>query len=47
MHAYEFSVFLAALDGTIVAIAMPTIVDDLGSGSGFSWIASSYLLGIE
>lgn len=36
--------FLAALDQTIVATALPTIVQDLGGGSEYSWVGTSYLL---
>ncbi|MFF9776223.1 MFS transporter [Streptomyces sp. NPDC013978] len=35
---------LAALDATIVAIAVPQIVADLGGFSVFSWLFSGYLL---
>jgi EmrB/QacA subfamily drug resistance transporter len=35
---------LAALDGTIVATALPTIVGDLGGLEHFSWVVTSYLL---
>ncbi len=35
---------LAALDGTIVSTALPTIVGDLGGGSHVSWVVTSYLL---
>ena len=35
---------LAALDGTIVATALPTIVGDLGGGSHMSWVVTAYLL---
>jgi EmrB/QacA subfamily drug resistance transporter len=35
---------LAALDGTIVATAMPTIVGDLGGIQHYSWPATAYLL---
>ena len=35
---------LAALDSTIVATALPTIVGDLGGLEHISWITSSYLL---
>lgn len=39
------TVFLAALDQTIVAVALPTIIQDLNSSSTlYSWIGSSYLL---
>lgn len=37
-------VFLAALDQTIVATALPTIVERLGQGKNYSWVGSSYLL---
>ncbi|KAI0341662.1 MFS general substrate transporter [Trametopsis cervina] len=36
--------FLAALDQTIVATALPTIVHDLGGGKEYSWVGSAYLL---
>jgi EmrB/QacA subfamily drug resistance transporter len=35
---------LAALDSTIVATALPTIVGDLGGLSHLSWVTSAYLL---
>src|SRR6202451_3370224 len=35
---------LAALDQTIVATALPTIVGDLGGLSHLSWVATAYLL---
>ncbi len=35
---------LAALDGTIVATALPTIVGELGGLQHISWITSAYLL---
>ncbi|KAG9008439.1 hypothetical protein FRB94_013263 [Tulasnella sp. JGI-2019a] len=38
------AVFLAALDQTIVGTALPTIVRDLGTSSGYSWVGSAYLL---
>ncbi|KAF8637399.1 hypothetical protein AX17_002894 [Amanita inopinata Kibby_2008] len=38
------STFLAALDQTIVATALPTIVEKLGGGRGYSWVGSAYLL---
>lgn len=37
-------VFLAALDQTIAAVALPTIIADIGGASGYSWIGSAYLL---
>jgi EmrB/QacA subfamily drug resistance transporter len=36
--------FLAALDATIVATALPTIVGDLGGLDSLSWVVTSYLL---
>ena len=38
------SVFLPAVEATIVATAMPTIVADLGGFSLFSWVFGAYLL---
>src|SRR6476620_2405039 len=35
---------LAALDQTIVATALPTIVGDLGGGARISWVVTSYLI---
>ncbi len=35
---------LAALDQTIVATALPTIVGDLGDASHLSWVVTAYLL---
>ena len=35
---------LSALDQTIVATALPTIVGDLGGAGHLSWVVSSYLL---
>src|SRR5699024_952704 len=36
--------FMAAIEGTIVATAMPSIVGDLGGFSLYSWVFSSFLL---
>ncbi|MHB8342573.1 MAG: MDR family MFS transporter, partial [Mycobacteriales bacterium] len=36
--------FLAALDQTIVATALPTIVGDLHGGNHLSWVVTAYLL---
>jgi MFS family permease len=38
------SMFLAALEATAVATAMPTIVSELGSVERYSWAFSAYLL---
>src|SRR5881227_3846980 len=36
--------FLAALDQTVVATALPTIVGDLGGLNHLSWVVTAYLL---
>ncbi|KAJ7165836.1 MFS general substrate transporter [Mycena filopes] len=36
--------FLAALDQTVVATALPTIVQELGGGKNYSWVGSAYLI---
>lgn len=36
--------FLAALDQTVVATAMPTIVGELGGLNHYSWVVTSYML---
>ncbi|KAI6150532.1 major facilitator superfamily domain-containing protein [Pisolithus tinctorius] len=38
------TLFLAALDQTIVATALPTIVADLGGGRNYSWVGSAYMV---
>ena len=38
------TMFMAAIEGTIVATAMPTIVGALGGFELFSWVFSAYLL---
>src|SRR3954451_23295340 len=42
--AIGLGMLLAALDGTIVSTALPTIVGDLGGGNHVSWVVTSYLL---
>lgn len=37
-------IFLSALDQTIVATALPTIVSKLGGGSQYSWVGTAYML---
>ncbi|KAK8046951.1 hypothetical protein PG996_015015 [Apiospora saccharicola] len=45
MFSLCLALFLAALDITIVATALPTITRELGANAGeYSWIGSSYLL---
>src|SRR5215204_4918235 len=39
------AMLLAALDQTIVATALPTIVGDLGGLDQLSWVVTAYLLG--
>ncbi|KAL8820586.1 MAG: hypothetical protein Q9223_001235 [Gallowayella weberi] len=42
--ALYLSLFIAALDMTIVATAIPTISSQLNSASGYLWIGGAYLL---
>lgn len=42
--AIMLSLFLASMEGTVVATAMPTIVEQLGGLSIYSWVFSVYLL---
>ncbi|KDQ16128.1 hypothetical protein BOTBODRAFT_107517 [Botryobasidium botryosum FD-172 SS1] len=46
LHPFSLcvTIFLAALDQTIVTTALPTIVKDLGGSSGYSWVGTAYLL---
>ncbi|CAG7851758.1 Uncharacterized MFS-type transporter C1399.02 [Serendipita indica DSM 11827] len=41
---FILTVFLAALDQTIVATALPRIVADLNGASGYAWVGTAYLL---
>lgn len=38
------SLFMAAVEGTVVATAMPTIVAELGGLAQYSWVFSAYML---
>ncbi|CAE6455549.1 unnamed protein product [Rhizoctonia solani] len=38
------TVFLAAMDQTIVSTALPAMISDLGGSSGYSWVGTAYLL---
>ncbi len=38
------SLFMAAIEGTVVATAMPTIVAELGGLANYSWVFSAYML---
>ena len=42
--AIMLGMLLAALDQTIVATALPTIVSDVGGANHLSWVVTSYLL---
>jgi EmrB/QacA subfamily drug resistance transporter len=38
------SIFLASMEGTVVATAMPTIVSQLGGLATYSWVFAAYML---
>jgi EmrB/QacA subfamily drug resistance transporter len=42
--ALMMGMFLAALDGTVVSTALPTIVGDLHGASHLTWVVTAYLL---
>ncbi len=42
--ALSSALFLAALDVTIVAVAIPTISQEFQSTAGYTWIGSAYML---
>src|SRR5262245_66094430 len=44
LAAAMMAIFMAAVESTIVATAMPSIVADLGDFSLFSWVFTAYLL---
>src|SRR6185437_4834450 len=44
LSALLLGLLLAALDGTIVSTALPTIVGDLHGGSHLAWVVTAYLL---
>lgn len=44
MTAVMAAMFMAALEGTVVGTAMPSITRQLGSLESYSWVFSSYLL---
>ncbi len=44
LYACMAAIFTAAVEGTIVATALPTIVTDLGGFSLFSWVFAAYML---
>ena len=45
--AVLLGMLLAALDQTIVATALPTVVADLGGAGHQSWVVTSYLLAVD
>ncbi|KAH5080663.1 hypothetical protein HBI73_164860 [Parastagonospora nodorum] len=44
LTALFLSLFISALDATIIATAAPTITRDLKSAAGYTWIGGAYLL---
>ncbi|KKY14301.1 putative mfs [Phaeomoniella chlamydospora] len=44
LGALFISIFLVALDQTIISTSIATISADFGSASGYTWVASAYLL---
>ena len=42
--AVMLAIFLAAIESTVVALAMPTVVASLGGLHVYSWVFSGYLL---
>ncbi|KAK1561412.1 major facilitator superfamily transporter [Colletotrichum navitas] len=42
--SFCLGVFLAALDATIVTVAVPSISADFNSTAGYTWVGSAYLL---
>ncbi|PGH13219.1 hypothetical protein AJ79_03777 [Helicocarpus griseus UAMH5409] len=42
----QLAVLLAALDGTIVATALPSITEELKNADGYAWVGSAYLLAV-
>jgi EmrB/QacA subfamily drug resistance transporter len=44
LYGVMLSIFLAALESTVVATAMPTVVRSLGDFHAYSWVFSGFLL---
>src|SRR5690606_9466156 len=42
--ALMLSMFMAAMEATVVATAMPTVIADLGGIHLYGWVGASYLL---
>ena len=47
LGALMLGMLLAALDQTIVATSLPTIVGDLGGLNHLSWVVTAYLLDVD
>ncbi|HWL88233.1 MAG TPA: hypothetical protein VNO21_20660 [Polyangiaceae bacterium] len=43
--AVLLSLFMASMETTVIATAMPTVVADLGGVELFGWVGAIYLLG--
>lgn len=46
LAALAFSLFLAAMDSTVVAVLLPDISDTLGDSAQRAWVMSAYLLAV-
>ena len=44
MAGVMLAMFLSSLDQTIVGIAMPTIISDLGGFSHYTWVTTAYII---
>src|SRR5256884_8661380 len=44
LYGIMLSIFLAAMESTVVATAMPTVVASLGGIQIYSWVFSGFLL---
>ncbi|KAI9649222.1 hypothetical protein NHQ30_001790 [Ciborinia camelliae] len=44
LFSLSFICFVAALDGSIIAIALPKITNELSAGDSYVWIANSFLV---
>ena len=38
------AIFLSAVEATVVATAMPTVISDLGGINWYGWVGAAYLL---
>ncbi|KAF7938800.1 uncharacterized protein EAE98_001138 [Botrytis deweyae] len=44
LFSFSFISFVAALDGSIIATALPKITNDLSAADNYVWIANSFLI---